>query len=101
MTGHFKQRIKELTSANKKQQTLVRKMKIQNEENFNHVNQLEQELVQVAQFHDETINLIEEGSEKETEKKLRWAIDQTNKELSLNRELDIDVQFGDNYSEIH
>ena len=63
--------------------------------------QLEQELVQVAQFHDETINLIEEGSEKETEKKLRWAIDQTNKELSLNRELDIDVQFGDNYSEIH
>ena len=58
-------------------------------------------LVQVAQFHDETINLVKEGDEVETQKLLRLAIDRTNEELSLNRELDIDVQFGYNYSEIH
>jgi DNA polymerase I-like protein with 3'-5' exonuclease and polymerase domains len=63
--------------------------------------QREAGLVQVAQFHDETINLVKEGDEIEAKRKLRWAIDKTNEELSLNRELDIDIQFGYNYSEIH
>jgi hypothetical protein len=63
--------------------------------------QREAGLVQVAQFHDETVNLVKEGDEIETKRKLRWAIDKTNEELSLNRELDIDIQFGYNYSEIH
>lgn len=58
-------------------------------------------LPQVGQFHDETINLVKEENKERAEKTLRWAIDQTNKELKLNRDLDIDIQFGVNYSEIH
>lgn len=58
-------------------------------------------LVQIAQFHDETVNLVKEGDEEKTTQLLRQAIDKTNEELSLNRELDIDIQFGYNYSEIH
>ena len=58
-------------------------------------------LPQIGQFHDETINLVKEEKKDKAEKVLRWAIDQTNKELNLNRELDIDVQFGYNYASIH
>lgn len=58
-------------------------------------------LPQVAQFHDETVNLVKEKNKGKAEDVLRWAIDQTNKELKLNRELDIDVQFGYNYAQIH
>ena len=58
-------------------------------------------LPQVATFHDETVNIVKEANKERAEKVLRWAIDQTNKELKLNRELDIDIQFGVNYSEIH
>ena len=58
-------------------------------------------LPQVGQFHDETINLVKEENKERAEKTLRWAIDQTNKELKLNRELDIDIQFGVNYAQIH
>lgn len=58
-------------------------------------------LPQVGQFHDETINLVKEENKDRAEKVLRWAIDMTNKELNLNRELDIDVQFGINYAQIH
>ena len=58
-------------------------------------------LPQVGQFHDETINLVKEKNKDKAAEVLRWAIEETNKELKLNRELDIDVQFGVNYSEIH
>ena len=63
--------------------------------------QREKKLPQAGQMHDETINLVKEENKERAEKTLRWAIDQTNKELKLNRELDIDIQFGLNYSEIH
>ena len=58
-------------------------------------------LPQIGQMHDETINLVKEENKEKAEKVLRWAINQTNKELNLNRELDIDVQFGINYAQIH
>jgi len=58
-------------------------------------------LPQVGQFHDETINLVKEENKDRAKKVLRWAIDQTNKELKLNRELDIDIQYGSNYAQIH
>lgn len=58
-------------------------------------------LPQIGQFHDETINLVKEENKEKAEKVLRWAIDMTNRELNLNRELDIDVQFGINYAQIH
>lgn len=54
-----------------------------------------------AQMHDEIALEIKKGHRKEAEKLLRDAIDETNKELNLNRDLDIDVQFGSNYAEIH
>lgn len=54
-----------------------------------------------GQFHDEIILCIKKGSRDKCEKLLRWAIDKANQELKLNRELDVDVDFGNVYSEIH
>lgn len=54
-----------------------------------------------GQMHDEVILEIKKGHREEAEKLLRDAIDATNAELKLNRDLDIDVQFGNNYAEIH
>lgn len=55
----------------------------------------------VGQFHDESINRVKKGEEKEHEAVLRWAINKVNEKLKLNIKLDIDVQFGINYSLIH
>ncbi len=55
----------------------------------------------VGQFHDESINRIKKGEEREHESVLRWAIDKVNEKLKLNIKLDIDVQFGTDYSQIH
>lgn len=55
----------------------------------------------IGQFHDESINRIKKGEEKEHEAALRWAIDKVNEKLKLNIKLDIDVQFGYRYSHIH
>ena len=54
-----------------------------------------------GQFHDEVILTIRKGNREVCEKVLRDAIKKTNEQLTLNRDLDIDVQFGDKYSEIH
>lgn len=54
-----------------------------------------------GQFHDEIILCIKKGSRDKCTRLLKWAVQETNKELKLNRELDVDVQFGDNYAEIH
>lgn len=54
-----------------------------------------------AQFHDEVVLEIKEGYEKKCEEMLKRAIDKTNKELILNVPLDVDIQFGKNYAEIH
>ena len=55
----------------------------------------------VGQFHDESINRVKRGEEKEHESVLRWAINKVNEKLKLNIKLDIDVQFGTDYSTIH
>lgn len=55
----------------------------------------------VGQFHDESVNRIPVGEEKEHEAILRWAIEKVNEKLKLNIKLDIDVQFGVKYSDIH
>lgn len=55
----------------------------------------------VGQFHDEVIGLLKENLKARASKVLQEAIDATNQELNLNRELGIDIQFGQNYSEIH
>lgn len=54
-----------------------------------------------GQMHDEVILCIKKGYREECEKLLRDAIDETNKQLKLNRDMDIDVQFGKTYAEIH
>lgn len=54
-----------------------------------------------AQFHDEIVLTIKKGSRDSCTGLLKWAIDQTNKKLKLNRNLDVDTQYGDSYSEIH
>jgi DNA polymerase I-like protein with 3'-5' exonuclease and polymerase domains len=55
----------------------------------------------VGQFHDESINYVKKGDEEIHEKVLRWAIAQANKKLKLNVALDIDVQYGARYADIH
>ena len=55
----------------------------------------------IGQFHDESINLVKKGDEEQHTKDLTWAIEKLNKELKLNVDLGIDVQYGQRYSEIH
>lgn len=54
-----------------------------------------------GQFHDEIIACIKEGQEDRYEKLLRDSIQKVNEKLKLNVKLDIDVQFGKTYAEIH
>ena len=54
-----------------------------------------------GQFHDEIIACIKIGYEQKYEKILRDAIARVNSRLNLNIKLDIDVQFGKTYAEIH
>lgn len=58
-------------------------------------------LIPIGQFHDEVILITKIGDEEKTELKLKESVQKVNKILKLNRELDVDVQFGNNYSEIH
>jgi len=54
-----------------------------------------------AQFHDEVVLCLRKGNREKAIQLLRGAIKELNEELQLNRELDIDIQFGDRYSDIH
>ena len=54
-----------------------------------------------GQMHDEVILTVKKGNREKIEKLLKDAIDLTNKQLKLNRELGVDVQFGNSYAEIH
>jgi hypothetical protein len=54
-----------------------------------------------AQFHDEIVLCVKKGNRDKATKLLKWAIQEVNKELKLNRDLDVDVQFGGTYAEIH
>lgn len=56
-----------------------------------------------GQFHDEHISQVFNASfdKEQREKILRDSIKELNQELNLNREMDIDVQFGENYALIH
>ena len=55
----------------------------------------------IAQFHDEGIWLLPNEDEELVRSELRKAIDKTNEELKLNVTLDIDIQFGMAYNNIH
>ena len=55
----------------------------------------------VGQFHDESINDIKPEERDEHTRVLKWAIGKVNEKLKLNVQLDVDVQYGNRYSEIH
>lgn len=54
-----------------------------------------------GQMHDEVILTIKKGNRDKCTKLLKGAIHRVNKDLKLNRDLDVDVQFGSSYAEIH
>jgi len=54
-----------------------------------------------AQFHDEGIWELKKGNREGMEKLLKDSIKTVNEKLKLNRELDVDVQFGETYADIH
>ena len=55
----------------------------------------------VGQFHDESINVVKKGDENEHTTALQWAIEKLNEQLKLNVDLGIDIQYGQNYAEVH
>lgn len=55
----------------------------------------------IGQFHDEGIWLIKLGNRERMTAHIRSAMDKTNAELQLNRELDCSVDFGATYADIH
>lgn len=54
-----------------------------------------------AQFHDEVVLCVRTGFRESITKFLEQTIEDTNKKLKLNRRLDIGIQFGDRYANIH
>ena len=54
-----------------------------------------------GQMHDEVILTVKKGYREQVVKLLKDAIQVVNEELKLNRELDVDVQFGSSYAAIH
>lgn len=62
---------------------------------------LEQRRQLTAQFHDEVILELTKGNREAMSKILHAAMDKVNDELNLNRKLGCDVDFGDNYADIH
>tara|TARA_B100001063_G_scaffold227047_1_gene237143 strand:- start:17976 stop:18521 length:546 start_codon:yes stop_codon:yes gene_type:complete len=55
----------------------------------------------IGQMHDEIICLIKKGKQTKCEAALKDAIIKVNQKLNMNRELDISVDFGDSYADIH
>ena len=55
----------------------------------------------IGQMHDEIIGLIRKGLRERATAVCKWAVGEVNKLLRLNRELDVDVQFGNSYADIH
>ena len=54
-----------------------------------------------GQFHDEVILEARKESKEKIYQLLKGGIDKVNKNLKLNRTLDCDIEFGENYSQIH
>ena len=54
-----------------------------------------------AQFHDEIVLEIKQGAEEKCRALLKECINKVNDRLQLNTKLDVDVQFGQTYADIH
>jgi len=64
-----------------------------------HVLQTRKQLT--GQFHDEGVWELKKGNREAMTKILKAAVQKVNDELKMNRELDVDVAFGQSYAEIH
>lgn len=55
------------------------------------------------QMHDEKGSYLKDCPKEiaQREKDLKWAVQQVNKSLKLNRDMDVDVQFGKSYADVH
>lgn len=55
------------------------------------------------QYHDEKLAYLPdtEQDRERVEKVLKWAVGQVNKTLGLRRNMDVDVQFGKSYADVH
>lgn len=62
---------------------------------------LKEDVKLLAQFHDEVILEHPSKDKDRITKILKDSINKVNKIANLNRDLDIDIQFGNNYGEIH
>lgn len=58
-------------------------------------------VIPFIQYHDEMVALVEEGKEEETKEIVEQAMVKVNNLLKLNVEISVDVQFGNNYAEVH
>ena len=54
-----------------------------------------------GQFHDEVILELNKGYRDQMTKLLKDSIQEVNEQFNLNRDLDVDIDFGDDYSAIH
>lgn len=55
----------------------------------------------IGQFHDEFVARLKVGQRDRCSKVINWAMEKTNEELKLNRELGCDIQYGKTYADIH
>jgi hypothetical protein len=55
----------------------------------------------VANFHDEVVLAVKVGYRDKVTKLLKDSVQQVNATYKLNRDLDVDVDYGENYSEVH
>ena len=55
----------------------------------------------LGQFHDEVIAEVKQGQQEGIKKYFKLAVQEVNNKYSLNRDLDVDVQFGKTYAGIH
>ena len=54
-----------------------------------------------GQFHDEVVLEIKKGYREQAESLLKEAITWVNKTYKMNRDLDVDIDFGESYAQIH
>ena len=64
-------------------------------------NILSERLQITATFHDEIVLELKKGKEQLVTDIINRSIAKVNQDLKLNRELGVDIQFGENYGEIH
>ena len=60
-------------------------------------------IIPCMQYHDEKLSLAEkkEGERERIEKIMKDSVYKVNRQLKLKRDMDVDVQFGDNYADVH